>query len=460
MAALTQAFLLSLFATLMLASFEARAVLKISALHGESFIEHPVDGARRSELCYLPAHLDSAAFSESDIDHEKGLCAIDVYRNTAACAKTVSTNPGLDIHKLPEGFTPAQLQAKNCKVADAQGKNISRKLAKYKLSTSCSYTPSILSYYHVSRLLGDVANVPVAVLRTMDLQNHLKIGAQALQAIARTEGQGALIYQTWSGLISALKAGAGGKNKDRLLVDDFTQSYGALVENPKDDVFYKEFFNGGTDRAATFRDRNAIFALLSKKVPVASLVGREFKQANVQKLVQLKDAADLIVLDTLLNQEDRFGNIHSLVKYYYRDGADLDSNGNPKLKTAKKLTPEIQALGAVEIREMLLKDNDCGVSRLNRAKTAKLAERIAHISPKTYSNLLRLDQRADSGEMKTFFSEQLLYTENDYTSVRKNLRELASLLKKACQSGALKLDLDLDAHFGANSAPVPNCEGN
>jgi hypothetical protein len=68
--------------------------------------------------------------------------------------------------------------------------------------------------------------------------------------------------------------------------------------------------------------------------------GRSFAAENVQKIVQLKDAADLIVIDTLMNQQDRFGDIHYLATYYYVAAADLDSDGSPKLKSIKNLTPD------------------------------------------------------------------------------------------------------------------------
>jgi len=52
------------------------------------------------------------------------------------------------------------------------------------------------------------------------------------------------------------------------------------------------------------------------------LVGRTFTVENVQRMVQLRDASDLIVIDTLMNQQDRFGNVHCQNTYYYRDTAD------------------------------------------------------------------------------------------------------------------------------------------
>ena len=94
-------------------------------------------------------------------------------------------------------------------------------------------------------------------------------------------------------------------------------------------------------------------------------------------MVQLRDAADLIVFDTIMNQQDRFGNIHYLETYYYHDPKDLDATGNPKLESSRKLTPEeVSQVGAVQVREMILKDNNCGVVKQNVAKQVGLADRI------------------------------------------------------------------------------------
>jgi hypothetical protein len=256
-----------------------------------------------------------------------------------------------------------------------------------------------------------------------------------------------LIHQTWASLMAQLTAGAKGKRRDFLLTDDFTQSYGALSENPKHESFYTEFFNGGANnlvRALNFRDKNPLVGILARNVDISTLVGRSFTAPNVQKMVQLKDAADLIVIDTLMNQQDRFGNIHYLTTYYYVDAADLDGDGSPKLKSGKNLTPEEAArLGAVQIKKMLLKDNDCGVAKQNVAMQVGLAGRIAHIDPKTYLFLQHLNAVADLAETRDFFVRELVFTANDYTNIRKNLKDLATKLHQACLQGGLKLNLDL-----------------
>ena len=199
----------------------AYAGLSAEADRGERTVDIPVPG-RNAEICVIPKHLDMERYFDKDIEIEKELCNIDVHKNAAVCPKLNSTNPGLDLYSLPQGGTPEQVEAARCKTAGAH------KIAKYKLSSSCSYTPSILGYYHVSRMLGGIADVPPAVLRTFDLRNHITMGRAALAESASNS----LIHQTWASLMTQLTAGAKGKRRDFLLTDDFTQSYGALSENP------------------------------------------------------------------------------------------------------------------------------------------------------------------------------------------------------------------------------------
>ena len=106
-------------------------------------------------------------------------------------------------------------------------------------------------------------------------------------------------------------------------------------------------------------------------------------------MVQLRDASDLIVIDTLMNQQDRFGNVHYQETYFYRDTADPNPDGSPKLKSSRELTPQqVAQLGAVRVKTLLLKDNDCGVSKTNVARQAGLIDRVAHIDPDTYRRVL------------------------------------------------------------------------
>jgi hypothetical protein len=442
---------LLLFFLAYLSSMIAYAGLPVHLQRGEKVVQIPVPG-RGSEICVIPKHFSDATYSDKDLKAEGQLCNIDEHSNAAVCPKTNSTNPGLDFFSVPQGSSLSQVEAAHCKAGSV------KKIAKYKLSTSCSYTPSILGYYHVSRMLGGIADVPPAVLRTFDRQNQIALGHIALSETAPSS----LIHQTWAGLVTQLTAGPAASRRDSLLTDDFTQSYGALSVNPTGESFYAEFFNGGANnvaRAINFRDRNPTVALLARNDDISTIVGRTFTVANVQKMVELRDAADLIVIDTLMNQQDRFGNIHYRQTYYYRDSADPNPDGSLKLKSDSKLTPaQVAQLGAVQVKTLLLKDNDCGVSKNNVARQAGLLNRVAHIDPDTYRRILQFDATADSPQTREFFFQELVFTSDDYASVRKNLKNVAAKLHQGCTQGHLKLDLDLQAHFSGQPLKPQNCD--
>ena len=197
----------------------AHATLSAHLQRGEKVVDLSVPG-RNAEVCVIPKHFVGGEYSDEDIEVETKLCNIDENKNAAVCPKLNSTNPGLDFYSLPQGDTPDKVEGARCETASA------KKIAKYKLSTSCSYTPSILGYYHVSRMLGAIGDVPPTVLRTFDLNNHIALGHKALDQTK----SGTLIHQTWVGLMAQLTAGAKGNRRDFLLTDDFAQSYGALSE--------------------------------------------------------------------------------------------------------------------------------------------------------------------------------------------------------------------------------------
>ena len=279
---------------LFLFSPPAQAALNIDMPRGENVVHFAIPG-KADELCFIPKHPPGADYAKKDAKREAELCGYDVGNTIAACPKDNSTNPGVNFHAIPDGMTAEQVTAKECEVPNPENpkKNLAKKEAKYKLSTSCSYTPAILGYYHFSRALGDIVNVPNAVVRTMDIDRHIALAKWGV----KTTKPGDLINTTWKGLLSALERGSRSDKADLLFTERFDQSYGALSRNPRGEEVYKEFFNGGKDRVAAFKAKNPIYRALTAS---ELKVGREFNQANVQAMVQLRDAADFILLDTIL----------------------------------------------------------------------------------------------------------------------------------------------------------------
>lgn len=435
----------------------AMATFDPGTSRGEQVVQIPIANSNRAEICVIPKKYPQAVYSAKDLKSEQELCSLAGVEPAGLCPKLVSTNPAVEFFSVPESMTPAQLEARTCFVPkqDDPKDNQAKKMAKYKGSISCSYTPSLLAYYHISRILGDVTQVPPVVIRTMDLEKHKKVADKAVAALANSKQD--LLKQIWAGVVSHLRAGKASSKKDALFTNDFTQTYGALQENPRKEEKYSEMFfsaSGGGTRADAFRDRSPIYALLKNKRPARELVGNQWTKENVQKVMQMKDVADMIVLDTLLNQQDRFGNVHYTVGYMYLESGD----GGMQVKRKNKMDEQqIRATGAVPVKMMMLKDNDCGVAKDNVAKKAGLLQGLSHMSSTTYAGLLRLQaEMATQESTRNFFMNETLMTGGDYSSVKQNLNEVVQTLQKACREGRLQLDLDLDTHF-ANRASNASC---
>ena len=52
----------------------------------------------------------------------------------------------------------------------------------------------------------------------------------------------------------------------------------------------------------------------------------------------------------------------------------------------------------------------------------------------------------------------MMFTETDFKKVSGNLKEAAQSLNAACRAGRLKLDLNLDRHFGGEPLADLGCD--
>lgn len=451
---------------IMISSLTTQAMLKANVERGEKNIYFSSPSGVK-EVCVVPLHYQDADYKKKDLKKEQELCSYSFYPLSSAdqadkkelvalSAKLNSTNPGINIFSIPEGSTQDSVAAAKGEVKD------SSKIGKYKNSTSCSYAPSLLAYYHVSRILGGIGRVPVAVLRTMDLQTHKQLAAEG---VASTKA-GDIINQTWVSLSSSLKAGAAGAKRDLLITDDGLQSYGAFIVNPKKEEFYKELFTPGADasaRAAAFRDRNAVFAMLKNQASIDKIVSSKWATDNVQKLFAMRDASEFILLDHLLDQQDRFGNIAYLerVAYVKKDAASSAlslelANDMDEFNTEKQGGQVVADKLPLTIKSMILKDNDCGVAKSNIAKAAGLLKQVAHMNPATYKRLMRFQKTIQANEK--FFTNNLLFTNADFRETVANVNDATQILKANCQSGALKLDLDVESYLTNGTIQSASCD--
>ncbi len=445
-----------------------------------------------SEFCSLPRILDVASstqgapafvpFLEAEKETAKKICRADFYddrESTATdlaavtCPKLNSTNPGLMIHALPDGMTREQFVRNEC---IKPKKRAGALIAKFKQSVSCSYTPAILSYPRMARILKSEAELPFTAYRSMDRLEHLEIATLAKDQAAQVGGYDSLIAQTWRGLYSAVSSprtyGTSAK-RAALFRDEFKLLYGALVpELSGDEIYWDANGSAAGDRVANFQ-RTASFAMVSNPRPVSEWGGpRSENVATIQKLVLLREMGDLIVLDTLLNQQDRFGNLHYR-PYYVKVGSDGSltwKKGKAKLvKNSQTKKDELvwdatelaamTAQGYANVKRMLMNDNDCGVAKENKMARAGISGKVKHLHPDTYLGVQRMAalakwvQKSDQsrvleGPLVDYLKSDLLFTYADVKSVVGNLHAMAKDFKQRCADGTLYLDADVAQYLG------------
>lgn len=419
--------------------------LDISDINGDDIIKKSSPRGI-TEVCIIPHRISSnAKYSEKDRETEDKLCSFDFYSTHLACPKLNSTNPGVLISgkEVLSQCSPS-----------SKGKN--KTLAKFKQSTSCSYTPSILSYYHFSRQLGGLLNIKPSVLRTMDKTEHIKISRLGVRWAPRGE----IIAKTWSNLLK--------EHQQRFLNPKLfdvrgEQIYGAIQAETKGEMLYSELNRRRSYESGTRDFKNSIYF---KRVASAASLNSIFSAERISTLakrvalvMQMKDISEMVLLDSLLNQFDRVGNIHYYPMWYWVESGKIKKEKAKIDERTEKIIPH-QDPTAFFVKEMVLKDNDCGIAKENLMLSEKVIHEVRHLDPKTYMNFLKLVELINSTHGKQFLMEDLLFSEKDYSSIKANANLIKSLLVQKCQSKSLKLDLSIEAIVSGQVPPQVSCSGN
>jgi len=192
------------------------------------------------QKCFMLDHFPAdsgATYRENDAKKEQELCGVSFEdKGIGLCPKTWSTSPGTIVYGIRESKyngNPDAFESTYCPRQRALKDTVAGvdKLASFKQSvngqfhqsTSATYAQASALYYHFSRYLNAIVDVPVAVMRTMDRQEHLHRVASKGPAIA----QGKMIAAGWNVINSAEKNPLG-----YVPVDEF------YYEDPQNGLFY------------------------------------------------------------------------------------------------------------------------------------------------------------------------------------------------------------------------------
>lgn len=422
------------------------------ASRGERQVHFPVAG-RPDEICIVSKKSAGGVYSDADKKAEDALCSLNFYApapgsGAAICPKDSSTNPGVDVHAL-ENQTKQAVESQNCPTD---------KLAKFKQSVTCSYTGSILGYYHLSRFLGGADNVPPAVIRTMDLEQHKALVERGIAVTQKVDGPGFDVHDAWVQYQSMDANPKGFSRFAQVYTADAQQLYGAMQVDVSQDIRHPFLRTSGGDVGLQQFLQLSVFGVVSNPQPLAQRFAASFDKDVVQGLVLAKDTSDMVLMDELMSQADRYGNIHSVAYKVFNDGGRLKKI---KLKRNDQTGAPIDRpeIPGVVIEQMVLRDNDCGITKENRNAKAGVVAKLTHMSAETYSHFQWFAKQVATAAspVDKFMREEALLTATDMQMLSRQATSLATTLRQRCDAGALQLDADLLAHLRGDKSTPQSC---
>jgi hypothetical protein len=441
------------------------------------------------EQCFILDHFpvgSGALYRQGDTKKEKELCGVSFEdKGIGLCAKTWSTSPGTIVYDIreskyngnPDAFEFAFCAGQRAQKGSVAGVN---KLASFKQSingqfhqsTSATYAQASALYYHFSRYLNAIIDVPVAVMRTMDRDAHLHRVASKGPALA----QGRMIAAGWNVVKSAEKNPAGYVPTNEFYYGDPQDGlfYGVMLKNRGER--YGAEFNGNRagkgypEQYASLQKTPAFIALASqanvldasgvgvaqsKKDPV---VGRALGAtlSNEQMMFWMQELSEILILDHMFSQQDRPGNIDFTWDWYYVDKAGelksvrVDSKVSRSGMNSIQPTDEVRQSGRrYLIQKTQLNDNDAGGRRYaNFTQKFGLLAKLRHLNPVTYRQTVRLAKDFEArGPFYRYLNDTFYISDANVELIRQNVIQAAQILQSTCKAGTMRFDLTPEAYL-------------
>ena len=441
---------------------------------------------------------DSGAhYRSKDADKEKALCGIAFdSEQIGLCPKTWSTSPGTEIYDISNSQykgKPTVFEAEYCPKQRALKGKVEGvdKLAAYKQSvngqfkqsTSATFSQASPLYYHFSRYLGTTVDVPVAVIRTMDAQEHLRRVASRGPAMA----QGKMILAGWNVVVSAEKNPSGYIPVNEFYYQDPKNGllYGTMLKGPG--ARYGPEFNGNISgkgytqqyvfiqqtpaflALATqkdFADAANLGAASSKKDPVvAKALGASV--SNQQMMFWMQELSEILILDYIFNQQDRPGNIDYLWEWYYvTEGGEVKSvrvsSEAPRPSMASIPMPDEVKNSSRHylIQKTQINDNDAGGRRYaNFTKQFGLLGKIRHLNAGTYQQLVRMAKDFQAkGPLYNYLLNTFYLSPAYVDGIAQNTEQAAGILQGICKAGSMRFDLNSEGYLKTQTVEEPHVD--
>jgi hypothetical protein len=412
--------------------------------------------------------IPGGAYSESDARQEREYCSIDFYSSAVAlCPKTWSTSPATIVYDITGGRfrdDQAGFESRACPKGGAALRDAVSELAMYKMSmnekdTSGTFSPASLLYYHLSRYFATEVQVPVAVARTIDKQVHDRRVIEP--GLRYTSGKSSLrmIHAGWKHYSEAVMSTTAVGTSPEFLTSDRRQLYGVLLRETGSR--YGPEVNGtrsggwGAGQNKAFQ-RTPPFLALRQPKPLLEAIREGTRQANLdpaiakairpglsdaQMIFWMRELTEIVLLDFILGQQDRVGNIDFEDRWYWIRQNKVES----RPASGKKVPDDLAAARPVRIRRTWLNDNDAGVraSYSDFAEQTHMLDGVAHISAVTYRQLIRLDRGLQSqGALHRHLSGNYGLSAGELSLIARRTSEAAEILKRACRDQRLRFDLE------------------
>jgi hypothetical protein len=417
------------------------------------------------EICRALPPIPGGEYSNGDLKDERELCEMDFYntKNIALCPKTWSTSPATMIYDITDsGLDQRQYEDRSSCGGNKEGHE---GIAKFKQTmsqseTSATFSPSSLLYYHLSRHFDTLVEVPVAVFRTMDKNIHFERVTK--KAHENRMGKGDMNRAGWRWLYRAEQNPETYKPTRELFTPDLLQIYGVLLDGGGER--YGAEINGvrsawGDKQNYDFQNTPAFLALRSEQ-PLLEAIREGLRSgmksskvaasmgggaSNFQMALWMRELSEIAVLDFIMSQQDRIGNIDYKWYVYQTDEAGKLKRTRVRTDLPRAKMGQIKFDGeGLLVQRTQLVDNDAGgrVGYANFTKRTKMLENIRHINPQFYSKLVLLNHDLQTnGAIYQYLSENFQLDSKQLAQIVKNTKEATEILATTCREQKLRFGL-------------------
>ena len=412
------------------------------------------------EQCIRIEPMPGMHVSKHDRKKEAEYCDLNFYE-LALCPKLWSTSPGTILYEVDADVH--EFERQHCGSGHHARKAALSKPASFKISvnardTSATYAPSSWIYYNFSRYFRTNVHVPVAVYRSMDARVHHERVVKPALSINADRRSLRMLAAGWRFLDGVESGAITGNASQAALTDDGRQVFGVLLDN-KGDRYGAEF--NGTRESGWGEGQNndfqqtAPFLALRSDLPVRDAVTQAIHDARknprmakalpadvpvLQVIFWMQDVLEITLMDYILAQQDRIGNIDYNWRWYWIENGKLESHSAHESSPPEK----IAGYNPVRLRQSAINDNDAGVRRgyADFTKKTHMLEDLRHYSPSLYMRLAKLAADFDAkGPAYHWMIQSAGLSTREADGIAGRTAEAFHLLKSDCLNGALKLDL-------------------